>query len=70
MGSAAMDHDSNIALAYSVSSATMKPAIRYTGRLAGDPPGRITQGEGTIIQGAGSQASPVERWGDYSALTV
>jgi hypothetical protein len=69
MGSAAMDKFGNIALGYSVSSSTVFPGIRYTGRLAGDPLGLMTQGEGTIMDGRGSEVgSP--RWGDYSSLNV
>ena len=37
MGSIAMDKAGNIGLGYSASSSTIRPAIRYTGRLAGDP---------------------------------
>jgi hypothetical protein len=48
----------------------MKPAVRYSGRLAADPAGQITQGEGTIIQGGGAQGAGLNRWGDYSAMTV
>ncbi|MBA3530352.1 MAG: carboxypeptidase regulatory-like domain-containing protein, partial [Ardenticatenales bacterium] len=70
MGSVAMDHDGNIALGYSVSSPTLYPSVRYTGRLAGDPPGTMRQGEGTLVAGRGVQLSPQGRWGDYSALTV
>src|SRR5213078_4496014 len=43
MGSIAMDHVGDIALGYSVSSSTLRPGIRYTGRLAGDPLGAMTQ---------------------------
>src|SRR5205823_7014717 len=55
MGSIAMDHTGDIALGYSVSSSTLRPGIRYTGRLASDPLGAMTQGEGTIVTGGGSQ---------------
>ena len=41
MGSIAMDRSGDIALGYSVSSSGMHPAIRYTGRLNGDPLGQI-----------------------------
>ncbi len=70
MGSVAMDHVGNIALGYSVSSNTVYPSIRYTGRLADDPLGTMPQGEATIINGSGSQTSSYGRWGDYSMLTV
>jgi hypothetical protein len=70
MGSVAMDRKGNIGLAYSVVNATdVYPGIRYTGRLAGDPPGQMTQGEGTIIAGTGVQTNTNSRWGDYTALT-
>jgi hypothetical protein len=68
MPSSSIDKVGNIALGYSVSSTTVYPGIRFTGRLAADPLGQMTQGEGTIIAGGG--ASSVERWGDYSAMSV
>ena len=70
MASAAMDQDGNIALGYSASSSSMFPAIRYTGRLAGDPLGTMTQGEGTLFAGTGSQTHSASRWGDYSMLAI
>jgi hypothetical protein len=78
MGSAAMDKNGDVALGYSVSSSTMFPSIGYTGRLAGDPLGTMTQGENTLKAGAGSQkpdifCDPVEcalRWGDYSSISI
>ncbi len=71
MGSAAMDHVGNMALAYSVvNGVDVYPGIRYTGRLAGDPLGQMTLGEGTIIDGTGVQRTTNSRWGDYSSLNV
>ena len=71
MGSAAMDKYGNIALGYSVVNATnVFPGIRYTGRLADDPPGQMTLGEGTIINGTGVQLTVNSRWGDYTSLNV
>jgi pre-peptidase len=70
MGSAAMDRSGNMALGFSTSSSALKPSIRYTGRLAGDAAGTITQGEGTIITGAGAQGSTLSRWGDYSSMSI
>ncbi|MCO5245023.1 MAG: hypothetical protein M9927_14555 [Anaerolineae bacterium] len=70
MGSVAMDSSGNIGMGYSASSSTMYPAIRYTGRLAGDALGQMTQGEGTIINGTGAQTHSASRWGDYSSLSV
>jgi hypothetical protein len=70
MGSLAADGDGNLALGYSASSASVFPSIRYTGRLAGDPPGAMTQAETILIAGGGSQTSLRSRWGDYSAMSV
>ena len=70
MGSAAMDKAGNIALGFSTSSSATKPSIRYTGRLAGDAAGTMTQGEGIVITGAGAQGSTLSRWGDYSSLQI
>lgn len=69
MGSIAMDKVGNIALGYSVSSSSMHPAIRYTGRAPTDPAGTL-QAENTIVNGAGSQTRTLTRWGDYSAMTI
>ncbi|MDY6877831.1 MAG: carboxypeptidase regulatory-like domain-containing protein, partial [Chloroflexota bacterium] len=70
MGSIAMDHMGNIALGYSVASATTFPSIRYTGRLEGDPLGTMSQGEAELIAGNGSQTYFSNRWGDYSMMAV
>ena len=69
MGSLAVDKQGNMAIGYSASSLSMYPAIRYAGRLTGDPLGQLTQGENTLIAGTGSQTSS-DRWGDYSAMSV
>ncbi|MCF8241750.1 MAG: choice-of-anchor D domain-containing protein [Melioribacteraceae bacterium] len=69
MGSIAMDGQGNIALGYSVSSTSTKPAIRYTGRPAGAPLGEMTYNEETIIEGTGVETG-VNRWGDYTMMTV
>jgi hypothetical protein len=71
MGSVAMDKSGNIALGYSVvNGVDVYPGIRYTGRLAGDPLGQMTLGEGTIINGSGVQTTTNSRWGDYTDMTV
>ena len=70
MGSIAQDAAGDIGLGYSASSSSLHPQIRYTGRLAGDPAGTMSQGEGSIIAGAGSQTGNLSRWGDYSAIAV
>ena len=70
MGSAAMDQQGNIALGYSASSASISPQIRYAGRLFTDPLNTLTQAEATLFSGAGSQTGGLNRWGDYSDMTV
>lgn len=69
MGSIAMDKQGNIALGYSASSSSLKPSIRYTGRLATDAPNTM-QAEVVAKDGGGSQLANLSRWGDYSAMTV
>jgi hypothetical protein len=71
MGSAAMDRKGNLAVGYSVVSATdVFPGIRYTGRRAGDRLGRLTLGEGTVVTGTGVQTTTNSRWGDYTSLNL
>jgi hypothetical protein len=70
MGSIAQDVSGDIGLGYSISGSARHPGIRYTGRLASDPAGTMSQGEGSIIDGAGSQTGNLSRWGDYSAMAV
>ena len=72
MGSAAMDQAGGIGVAYNVSSSTVFPSVRYTGRAAGStaPLGVLDQGEADIIVGSGSQTHTASRWGDYSNVSV
>ncbi len=70
MGSLSVDKDGDMALGYSVSSASMFPSIRYAGRLAGDPAGTLPQTETELYAGTGSQTASFGRWGDYSAMSV
>ncbi len=70
MGSVAMDAAGNMALGFSITSATTFPSIRYTGRLAADPPNQMTLGENDLVIGTGSQMSSTGRWGDYSSMVV
>jgi hypothetical protein len=69
MGSMAMDKFGDIAVGYSVSSGTMFPAIRYTGRVPADALGTL-EGEASIIEGTGSQLPTLSRWGDYSGMSI
>jgi PKD repeat protein len=70
MGSIAMNGAGDIAMGYSVSSNSTYPSIRFTGRLAEDTLGQMTQGEGEIIAGSGYQTHSSGRWGDYSMMSV
>ena len=70
MGSIAQDKQGNMALGYSVSSSSLFPAIRYTGRLVSDATNTM-QAEASIQIGAGSQSGQrLDRWGDYSAMSI
>nr|WP_305852094.1 pre-peptidase C-terminal domain-containing protein [Aliikangiella sp. G2MR2-5] len=68
MGSIAMDKDGNIALAYSWGSSTDYAGLRYTGRLASDSNGTMTQPETVLVNGTSGVSS--NRWGDYSHLAL
>jgi hypothetical protein len=69
MGSIAMDKAGDIALGYSASSGAVFPSIRYSGRVPTDPLGTL-QTENIIQTGGGSQLTNLNRWGDYSAMSV
>lgn len=69
MGSVAQDKVGNIVAGYSVSSSSLFPSIRFAFRTAADPAG--TLGSETSIQaGTGSQLKNLNRWGDYTSLSV
>jgi hypothetical protein len=70
MGSIAQDQAGDIALGYSVSSGSISPTIKYTGRVPGDTLGQMeTENDllGSITHG--SQTS-YARWGDYSSMAI
>ncbi|MBW3540073.1 MAG: hypothetical protein KY476_07380, partial [Planctomycetes bacterium] len=67
MAAASMDGAGNIAVGYNVSSTTVSPGIRYTGRLASDPTGQMRP-ERVLVAGSGFNNS--QRWGDYSAMSI
>jgi hypothetical protein len=69
MGSVAMNGNGGIALGYAVSSSTIYPSIRYTGRTADAPLGEMNQQEWEIIAGTSSQTN-INRYGDYSMMSV
>lgn len=68
MGSIAMDGAGNMAMGFSRASATVNAGIRYTGRLAADPLGVMTQAE--INAASGTDAQAADRWGDYASMSV
>src|SRR5436305_290275 len=73
--SLALDRAGDLAMEYTTSSSTTKPAIKYAGRLAGDPVNTFSQTEQLLVQGTGTQlgncgTSACIRWGDYSAMTL
>jgi uncharacterized repeat protein (TIGR01451 family) len=74
MPSVAVDRAGDMALGYSTSSSTTKPAIKYAGRLSTDPANTLAQTEQLLLQGTGTQTGSCggtcARWGDYSAMTL
>ena len=70
MGSAAMDKNGDIAVGSSISSSSTFPSIIITGRVpALDAPNTLRAAQ-TVKSGTGSQLRNLNRWGDYSALTI
>src|SRR6516165_6706228 len=57
MPSINVDWQGNVSIGYSTSSTTLNPEIRYAGRLAGDPPNDMSQGEATLITSGGHQTN-------------
>jgi subtilisin-like proprotein convertase family protein len=70
MGSAAMDHQGNLAVGYSVSDVSVFPGVRYAGRLSTDPPNGLFQGEAVMQAGGFVQTHTSSRWGDYSSTNL
>jgi PKD repeat protein len=72
MGSVSLNGSHEIGLAYSVSSTTVYPSIRYCGQSASEyatGSGVLDVAETEIQTGAHSQTS-YNRWGDYADLSV
>ncbi len=67
--SMSMDKHGNIAMAYSVSSSSVYPSLRYTGRTVDAPLGEMNIEETEIFTGSGSQ-SGTNRFGDYAQMGV
>jgi hypothetical protein len=86
MGSVAMDKMGNIAIGYNVSSRSIHPSIRFASRQKNDPMGTLSNettliaGSGTqrctlangtcVCQIPGGGCDTLNRWGDYSSITI
>jgi uncharacterized repeat protein (TIGR01451 family) len=68
MAGIAMDGNGNIGLGYNVSSGSVFPGVRYTGRLATDPLNTL-RNEKSFVEGGGSQTG-TNRWSDYVTMSV
>ena len=68
MPSIAINADGAIGLMYNISSSTIFPSIRYTGRKECDPLGTMTVVETEVATGAGANGS--NRYGDYNCMVV
>jgi hypothetical protein len=69
MGSVAQDKVGNMVAGFSASSSSTHPSIRFALRTAADPAGTLGT-ETSIFAGTGSQLKNLNRWGDYTALSV
>jgi len=69
VGSIGMDKVGDIAVGYSVSSSTMHPAIRYSGRIPTNPLGTLEK-EASIVEGGGSQQPKNPYWNDVTSLSI
>ncbi|HWI12622.1 MAG TPA: hypothetical protein VNT02_00130 [Burkholderiales bacterium] len=69
MGSVALDKVGNMAVGYSVSSASSYPGLAFATRADADTPGTLT-GETSIVAGSGSQLQNLSRWGDYTHMSI
>ncbi len=69
MASLSMDDNGSIGMAYAVSSGTVFPSLRYTGRNASDPLGLMTYTETVAVAGTSSQFG-FNRYGDYSQTSL
>ncbi len=69
-----IDQSRNIGVAYSVSSTTTFPSVRYTGRTPSEPPGMLLDEQSCVV-GSGVQqfvdaTGRAGRWGDYSSMSI
>jgi hypothetical protein len=69
MAGIAIDKAGDIAVGYTLSSGTVRPSLGIAARVPSDPAGTLGP-ETVAFSGAGSQTTTLNRWGDYSAMTV
>jgi hypothetical protein len=69
MASPAMDRFGNIGIGYSFGGTPHFPGQRFAGRLADDPPGKLTLREVVLAEGEASQANTM-RWMDYAQTAM
>jgi hypothetical protein len=70
MASIAMDKVGNIAMGMSATNTTnVKPSIAYTGRVPGDPLGKM-EAPTVVVVGNAVQVNGSNRWGDYSSMSI
>ncbi len=73
MGGIAIDQSGNIGLGYNVSSASINPKLRITGRGFNDPAGTLRDEQDCAPTTTGSQTGSFGgrgRWGDYASMSV
>lgn len=68
MASPAMDRAGNIGIGYSFGGPATFVGQRFAGRLADDPPGRLTLREAVMVEGEGTQNAV--RWQDYTQTAM
>ena len=70
MASIAMDKQGDIAMGMSATNTTnVKPSIAYTGRVPGDPLGKL-EAPSVVVVGNAVQVDGGNRWGDYSSMSL
>ena len=69
MASPAIDRLGNIGIGYSFGGSPFYAGQRFAGRLASDPPGRLTLRETVLAEGEASQTTTL-RWEDYTQTAI
>jgi hypothetical protein len=69
MPSPAIDGEGNIGIGYSFGGTTHFPGQRFAGRLAEDPPGKLTLREVVLVEGEAAQTN-TNRWEDYTQTVI